>query len=140
MNLPLLHKKDGNHPAISKKKKLPLGDRAADAMTEWMGSWSFIIVFSLLLAVWIGLNMVAWWNHWDPYPFILLNLALSTISAFQAPIIMMSQNRQSDRDRVAAKYDYAVNRKTEREVQDMQTDLDEIKEMLKKIGGKKLEK
>ena len=140
MNLPLLHKKTADHPGISKKKKLPLGDRAADAMTEWMGSWTFIIVFSILLVIWIGLNMVAWFNHWDPYPFILLNLALSTISAFQAPIIMMSQNRQADRDRTAAKYDYAVNRKTEREVQNMQADLDEIKDMLKKIGGAKLKK
>jgi len=138
MNLPLLHKKEDDHPVVSKKKKLSAGDRAADAMTEWMGSWTFIIIFSIILAIWIGLNIYGWWNHWDPYPFILLNLALSTISAFQAPIIMMSQNRQSDRDRVAAKYDYEVNRKTEREVQDMQADLDEIKAMLKKIGGAKV--
>ena len=80
------------------------------------------------------MNIYGWIRHWDPYPFILLNLALSTISAFQAPVIMMSQNRQSDRDRIAAKYDYAVNRKTEREVANMQADLDEIKNMLKDMS------
>jgi uncharacterized membrane protein len=140
MNLPLLHTKNDDHPVVSKKKKLSLGDRAADHMTEWMGSWSFIIIFAVIISIWIGLNIYGWWKHWDPYPFILLNLALSTISAFQAPVIMMSQNRQADRDRVAAKYDYAVNRKTEREVADIQEDLDEIKTMLQKIGGSKLKK
>ncbi len=140
MNLPLLHKQEDDHPVVSKKKKLSLGDHAADGMTQWMGSWTFIIVFAVIITIWICLNIYGWVKHWDPYPFILLNLALSTISAFQAPVIMMSQNRQSDRDRVAAKYDYAVNRKTEREVQNMQEDLDEIKAMLKKIGGAKLKK
>lgn len=139
MNIPHLHKQD-NHPIINRKKKLPFADRAADSMTEAMGSWSFIIVFAIIIGLWIALNIYGWVQQWDPYPFILLNLALSTISAFQAPIIMMSQNRQADRDRIAAKYDYAVNRKTEREVANMQKDLDEIKEMLRKIGGAKLKK
>ncbi len=140
MNLPLLHKQEDDHPVVSKRKKLSFGDKASDSMTELMGSWTFFIGFAVTIAVWIGLNVYGWISHWDPYPFILLNLALSTISAFQAPVIMMSQNRQSDRDRIAAKYDYAVNRKTEREVLDMQEDLEEIKAMLKKIGGAKLQK
>ena len=130
--LKLLHKKDGGHPADQKKKNLSLASRSADKMTKWMGSWSFLISFAALILAWICLNLYGWWQHWDPYPFILLNLALSMISAFQAPIIMMSQNRQAERDRLAAKYDYAVNRKTEREVMKIQEDLKEIKKMLKK--------
>jgi len=139
MNIPFLHPEE-EHPLVTKKKKLSLADRAADTMTEAMGSWSFLFIFGLIVAIWIALNIYGWWNHWDPYPFILLNLALSTISAFQAPVIMMSQNRQADRDRVSAKYDYAVNRKAEREIQLIQKDLEEIKDMLTIIGGKKLKK
>ena len=71
--------------------------------------------------------MVAFLYHWDPWPFIILNLTLSCLAALQAPIILMSQNRQAERDRINAKYDYHVNRKAEREVQDMQKDLDDIK-------------
>ena len=78
--------------------------------------------------------MLAWHFRWDPYPFILLNLFLSCLATFQAPIILMSQNRQTERDRATAKYDYAVNRKAEREIQDMQKDLDEIKRMIRKLG------
>lgn len=137
MNFPGKHKKNGEHPVITKGKKQTLTDRASDLMTEFFGSWSFIITFLVFLFVWMALNFYAWFNHWDPYPFILLNLILSCISALQAPIILMSQNRQTELDRVAAKYDYAVNRKTEREVMDMQNDLDEIKEMLQKIAKKK---
>jgi len=74
--------------------------------------------------------MVAYKLRWDPYPFILLNLMLSSLAAIQAPIIMMSQNRQAERDRLTSKYDYAVNRKAEREIQNMQKDLEEIKKML----------
>ena len=119
---------------------MSLADRAADRMTEGMGSWSFLFVFSAIIIVWISLNLYGWWQHWDPYPFILLNLALSAISALQAPIIMMSQNRQTDRDRLSARYDYAVNRKAEREIQLIQKELYTIKEMLTVIGEKKLKK
>jgi len=134
MNNPLNQSID-DHPIIAKKKHLPLADKAADIMTEGMGSWRFLFFFSGVIVVWICLNLYGWWKHWDPYPFILLNLALSTIAAFQAPIIMMSQNRQADRDRIAAKYDYAVNRKAEREIQNMQKDLDEIKELIKTMNS-----
>jgi uncharacterized membrane protein len=71
-------------------------------------------------------------KKWDPYPFILLNFVLSTLAALQAPVILMSQNRAAERDRVNAKYDYQVNRKAEREIQNMQKDLEEIKDLLKK--------
>jgi uncharacterized membrane protein len=78
------------------------GERIADGFATMMGSWAFIITQSLILAAWIVVNVVAWINHWDPYPFILLNLALSFQAAYAAPIIMMSQNRQAAKDRLIA--------------------------------------
>jgi uncharacterized membrane protein len=93
--------------------QLTVGERIADRFAAVMGSWPFIIVQSVLLAVWVVLNVVAWLHHWDPYPFILLNLALSFQAAYAAPIIMMSQNRQADKDRLAAQHDYEVNVKAE---------------------------
>jgi uncharacterized membrane protein len=93
-----------------------LGQRAADWTTNIMGSWRFIIVQSLVLIVWVVLNVVAWTKHWDPYPFILMNLVMSLQAAYTAPIIMMSQNRQAMRDRLEAHNDYLVNQKAEEEV------------------------
>ncbi len=122
---------------IASKKKLTVGQRASDGLSEFMGSWSFLFLFLIFLGIWMALNAVAWYKHWDPYPFILLNLVLSCISALQAPIILMSQNRQAERDRIEAKYDYAVNRKTEREVSDMQADLEEIKKLIRKLDKAK---
>jgi uncharacterized membrane protein len=95
---------------------LTWGQRIADAVAATMGSWRFIIIQSLLLAIWIVLNVVGWLAHWDPYPFILLNLVLSFQAAYAAPIIMMSQNRQAEKDRIAAQHDYDVNVKAEEEV------------------------
>lgn len=123
--------KINKHPANALQEQLNFGERAADRMTGFLGSWSFIIIFALILIVWITLNSLAWILHWDPYPFILLNLTLSCIAALQAPVIMMSQKRQEQRDRITAKYDYAINRKAEREIQDIQRDLEEIKTLLK---------
>jgi uncharacterized membrane protein len=137
MNIPFLHSDDMEHPVILKRKQLTLGQRASDGMTVWMGSWPFLIFFSLIIIVWVGLNIYGFLHHWDPYPFILLNLALSMISAFQAPIIMMSQNRAAERDRLAAKYDYAVNRKAEREVLQVLEELAELKALVQKLSKKK---
>jgi uncharacterized membrane protein len=95
---------------------LSFGQRAADAFASLIGSWRFIIVQSILLVIWIVLNLVAWISHWDPYPFILLNLALSFQAAFAGPIIMMSQNRQTEKDRIAAQLDYEINVKAEEEI------------------------
>ena len=81
-----------------------------------MGSWRFVIIQSLLLAAWTVLNVVAWVRHWDPYPFILMNLMLSLQAAYAAPVIMMSQNRQAERDRLEAHNDFLINQKTEEEV------------------------
>ncbi|MDA8346082.1 MAG: DUF1003 domain-containing protein [Thermaerobacter sp.] len=92
------------------------GDRIADRFATIMGSWTFIITQSVLLVAWVTLNVTAWIFHWDPYPFILLNLTLSFQAAYAAPIIMMSQNRQASKDRVEAHLDYEVNQKAEEEV------------------------
>jgi len=121
------------HPIDTFHRQLTTGQRAADRLTSFMGSWTFIIEFGTVLLTWVLINIYAWWVRWDPYPFILLNLFLSCLAAIQAPIIMMSENRQAQRDRISASYDHAVNRKAEREIENMQKDLEEIKEMIKKI-------
>src|SRR5260370_24107829 len=95
---------------------LTSGQRVADGLAMVMGSWTFIIVQSVILMFWIALNVAAYINHWDPYPFILLNLALSFQAAYAAPIIMMSQHRQAAKDRLMAEQDYFVNIKAEEEV------------------------
>jgi len=110
------------------------GQRAADALTKWAGSWTFIITLITLLILWIIANIVALIGHWDPYPFILLNLFLSTMAAFQAPIILMSQNRAAERDRAKAAQDLAIDRKAESEIRDMQEDLEEIKRMIRRLS------
>ena len=97
-------------------KQLTFAQRAADAVANVMGSWRFIIIQSIILGAWVALNVVAWANHWDPYPFILMNLVLSTQAAYAAPIIMMSQNRQAAKDRMEAHNDYQVNQRAEEEI------------------------
>ena len=106
------------------------GQRAADGIAKWAGSWTFIISFLVLLCLWMVANVYMWVNQWDPYPFILLNLVLSCVAALQAPVILMSQNRQAQKDRIKAEYDYRVNRKAERMVE-------EILKRVKVIEGKK---
>jgi Protein of unknown function (DUF1003) len=101
-------------PAVA---RLTPGQRIADAVATVMGSWSFIIVQSAILFVWITANLVVAIRGWDPYPFILLNLALSFQAAYAAPVIMMSQNRQQDIDRKAAENDYRINVKAELEIE-----------------------
>lgn len=98
------------------EEELSFGQRAADWTTKIMGSWRFIIVQSGMLILWVVMNVVAWTKHWDPYPFILMNLVLSLQAAYTAPIIMMSQNRQAMRDRLEAHNDYLINQKAEEEV------------------------
>ena len=93
------------------------GEQAADGLAQWAGSWVFIVSFLIFLGLWMSVNVYAWINSWDPYPFILLNLVLSTIAALQAPVILMSQNRQTQKDRIKAEYDHSVNRKAERGIE-----------------------
>jgi len=90
-------------------ESLGFGSRLADSVAKGMGSWRFIIIQTVLVLLWMGLNLVGYVYHWDVYPFILLNLVFSTQAAYAAPIIMMSQNRQNDRDRVQAQADYQTN-------------------------------
>lgn len=105
---------------------LSTGQRIADGVARVMGSWRFIIIQSVILIGWIGLNILGWIKHWDPYPFILLNLTLSFQAAYSAPIIMMSQNRQAAKDRLSAELDYQVNLHAELEVAGIRTRLDEL--------------
>lgn len=98
------------HPANkARHDNLSFGQRVADSVTAGFGSWRFIIIQSVLVTVWIVLNLVAWFEHFDPYPFILLNLAFSTQAAYAAPLILLAQNRQEDHDRLRAEHDYVVN-------------------------------
>lgn len=90
-----------------------VGQRMSDGIARGAGSWRFIIIFLVVLACWMAVNVVAGIKHWDPYPFILLNLLLSCVAAIQAPIILMSQNREEARDRMRAEADYQVNLKAE---------------------------
>ena len=108
--------------------KLTLGQRVADSVAAGMGSWAFIIIQSVLLLVWIALNVTAYVQQWDPYPFILLNLALSFQAAYTAPVIMMSQNRQQDIDRASAENDYRVNVKAELEIELLHQKIDALRE------------
>src|SRR5690348_16505280 len=108
--------------------QLTPGQRIADAVAAMMGSWKFIIIQSAILLVWIVLNITAYVEKWDPYPFILLNLALSFQAAYAAPFIMMSQNRQQDIDRQAAEHDYQVNIKAELEIELLHQKIDELRE------------
>jgi uncharacterized membrane protein len=105
-----------------------MGQRIADRVAATMGSWRFIIVQSLILFVWIVLNITAYVQRWDPYPFILLNLALSFQAAYAAPFIMMSQNRQQDIDRKKAENDYNINVKAELEIELLHQKIDELRE------------
>jgi len=108
------------------RDSLTIGDRIADSVAEGMGSWPFIIVQTLLVLAWMTLNVVGWVRHWDAYPFILLNLLFSTQAAYAAPVIMMSQNRQADRDRYQAQADFDTNTKSECEIEDLQRTLSRI--------------
>jgi uncharacterized membrane protein len=106
------------------QEQLTFGERVADNLTEFGGSWTFIGFFFAVLISWMTVNTYALGiGHFDEYPFILLNLVLSCLAALQAPIIMMSQNRHADKDRLRAEHDYEINLKAELELQDMQKDL-----------------
>ena len=106
--------------------ELTLGQSIADSVAATMGSWSFIIVQSGILLIWIVLNITAYVQQWDPYPFILLNLALSFQAAYAAPFIMISQNRQADRDRHQAEEDYRTNVEAERRIEELQKSLAQL--------------
>ncbi|HUS82856.1 MAG TPA: DUF1003 domain-containing protein [Dehalococcoidia bacterium] len=109
-------------------EQLTFGQRVSDKLADVAGSWRFIFAFGVVLGVWVLLNTVALIHHWDAYPYILLNLFLSMLAAIQAPVIMMSQHRQEDRDRIRAEHDYEVNLKAELEIQQLHKKLDGLRE------------
>src|SRR5579862_63731 len=121
------HRKHGKTSART-GSQLTIGQRIADDVAATMGSWKFIIIQSIILLIWIVLNITAYVEQWDPYPFILLNLALSFQAAYAAPFIMMSQNRQQDIDRKAAEHDYQINVKAELEIELLHQKIDELRE------------
>ncbi len=110
-------------------ERLTFGQRVADKLSSFGGSWPFILLFMLALFIWIFYQtLVARNRGFDPYPYILLNLVLSCLAAIQAPIIMMTQNRHSQRDRIQADLDYEINLKAELEIEHIQLELDTIRE------------
>ncbi len=121
-----------------RKEKYSIGQRAADKIAKFAGSWAFIFSFTGILLLWMIINAVLASKAFDPYPFILLNLVLSCVAAIQAPLIMMSQNRQEEKDRRCAENDYKVNLKTEIMIEDihnkMNTILAKENEIIKKLN------
>ena len=117
------------------KHKLTFAQKTADLLTKWAGSWFFIIGFILFLIIWITLNAYFLLNYskksFDPFPFILLNLILSCLAAIEAPVILMSQNRDVQRYRIRSEYDYQINKKAEKEIREIKQQLDRIEKMIK---------
>lgn len=98
------------HPANQRRyDQRTFGERLADQVTASFGSWAFISVQTVIVIIWIGVNLLAFLHRWDPYPFILLNLVFSTQAAYAAPLLLLSQNRQAERDRIKAEHDFRVN-------------------------------
>ncbi|MDO8459601.1 MAG: DUF1003 domain-containing protein [Nanoarchaeota archaeon] len=131
----------GNYPALT--HRWTFGQKAADTVTNFMGSWGFILTFMAFLILWSLMNAFFLISYklgrpWDPYPFIFLNLILSCLAAIQAPIILMSQNREEQKDRIRAQYDYLVNRKAEREIEEIQKQLSRIEKLIKNPNRSKL--
>lgn len=117
------------------REGMSVGQRVADATAKTIGSWPFIIGQTIIVAFWVILNLTAFVRGWDPYPFILLNLMFSVQAAYAAPIIMMSQNRQTERDRIQAQQDLEINVKAELEIEDVQARLARIEDTLGRIEG-----
>ena len=114
--------------AVLHEQQLTFAQRVSDKLADVAGSWGFIFGFGIVLAIWVLLNTTALIHHWDKYPYILLNLFLSMLAAIQAPVIMMSQNREEDRDRLRAEHDYEINVKAEIEIQQIHQKLDELRQ------------
>ena len=108
------------------KETLTPGQRIADSVANGMGSWKFIIGQTIFVIIWMMMNVIGFIRHWDVYPFILLNLIFSTQAAYAAPIIMMAQNRQSERDRLQAQEDYDTNVEAKKEIEALQIQLNKI--------------
>ena len=121
-----------NKISVSDNKKITFGQRASDKLAEFAGSWFFIIAFTLFLLIWVLINVYFLKNPFDPYPFIMLNLVLSCVAAVQAPLIMMSQKRQEQKDRERAEDDFKINLKCEIILENLHRKLDELLEYERK--------
>lgn len=116
-----------NHLQLNQKEHYSFGERAADKLADFGGSWAFLISFTCFIFIWVVFNVWVFQTRaFDPYPFILLNLFLSMLASVQAPIIMMSQKRQEDRDRKRAELDFEINKKAESEIRELQKKLDAL--------------
>ena len=127
----LVRLRAGRHPNEVIEKEATLGERIADSVALFGGSWTFIILFAVLSTAYVAINVVLGKRGWDPYPYILLNLFLSLLAAIQAPVIMMSQNRQDTKDRLRGELDYDVNRRAASDIQGLSRKLNLLGE---KIG------
>ncbi|MEA4815726.1 MAG: DUF1003 domain-containing protein [Lachnospiraceae bacterium] len=132
----LIEKKIAANVIKKSKEKYTMGEKASDAIAKFVGSWVFIFIFIIVLFIWVLANIYFIKNAFDPYPFILLNLLLSCVAAIQAPLIMMSQNRQEKKDRLRAENDYKVNLKTEFIIQDLYEKIDTLLKNQHLIAGK----
>jgi uncharacterized membrane protein len=133
----LLRTQVSRNPNVEEQELLTFGQRVADKVASFGGSWTFIISFGVVLTVWVVLNSSALLaRHFDPFPYILLNLVLSMLAAIQAPVIMMSQNRQAAKDRLKSDLDFEVNLKAEMEVAHLHRKIDHIYERLEEHWAK----
>lgn len=114
-------------------RKLTTGQRMADKITCAIGNWTFLIVETIILMSWLALNIIGWVKHWDPYPFVFLNLLVGLQAAYAAPVILMSQNRTAERDSHKSEMDLATDRKAEREIEEIQAKLEQIDRKLDKM-------
>ena len=129
----LVRLRAGRNPNEIIDEQLTFGQRVADSVARFGGSWAFIITFGVILTVYTAVNIALGGRSWDPYPFILLNLFLSMLAAIQAPVIMMSQNRQDARDRLRSELDFSVNRKAESEIIQLAAKLNRMEDKLDDI-------
>jgi CRP/FNR family cyclic AMP-dependent transcriptional regulator len=117
------------------EKEATMGERVADHVARFGGSWTFIISFGVLMVIYTGINILMQTKAWDPYPFILLNLFLSMLAAIQAPVIMMSQNRQDTKDRLRGELDFDVNRRAASDIQGLSRKLNLLDEKIDDVGS-----
>jgi CRP/FNR family cyclic AMP-dependent transcriptional regulator len=131
----LVRLRASRNPNVLIEKEASLGERVADSVARFGGSWAFIITFGIFLTVYTVINVTLDKRSWDPYPFILLNLFLSMLAAIQAPVIMMSQNRQDTKDRLRGELDFEVNRRAESEIQGLARKLNLLDEKIDDVGN-----
>ena len=115
-----------------KLKKTADQNKYADSVTHFLGSWTFVYIVVFFLVFWTSINIIALENAWDPYPFFVLSFIINCLTLLQVPVILMSQNRQDHRQMLRIEYDYAINKKSEKEIEEIKAELDEIKAVLKR--------